>query len=108
MRYNLTTEKYGINIKILDNFIFRDHYNFFDILDRVKKDKPETIVLDLSECTFMDSSALGMLVLIYDEIFNRTKTLPYILNANGVVYKTLKSSKFDELYTFIKSIDQLK
>jgi anti-anti-sigma factor len=60
-------------------------------------DAIHTIVIDLKDVTYMDSSALGMLLLLREQAKAVGKNVE-LRGANGVVADVLKVANFDKLF----------
>ncbi|MER2102541.1 MAG: STAS domain-containing protein, partial [Pseudomonas atacamensis] len=59
--------------------------------------KPESIVVDLKEATYLDSSALGMLLLLRDHAGGDESDIR-VVNSSSDVKKILAISNFDKLF----------
>jgi anti-anti-sigma regulatory factor len=57
----------GIVISIHGNFTFKDHYGFRAVLDALAASSGTRKTLDLSKVEFLDSAALGMLMIAEEE-----------------------------------------
>jgi len=57
----------GVAITMRGAFTFKDHHSFRELLDTIKASAGRHHVLDLSRLDFMDSAALGMLLIADDE-----------------------------------------
>lgn len=57
-----------------------------------------SVIIDLSECNYMDSSALGMLLLLLEKLNNDDEKV-IIRNPSNIVKKILDISRFDLLFT---------
>lgn len=77
-------------------FDFGSHQAFRDAYERFYK-VPEIYVVDLKETTYMDSSALGMLLLLRDHAGGDNAEVQ-VVNANSDVRKILAISNFDKLF----------
>ena len=53
-----------LTIKIKGRFDFGKHQEFRDAYERQSR-RPDSVVVDLKDTTYLDSSALGMLCLLY-------------------------------------------
>lgn len=58
----------------------------------------EKFVVDLAQTTYMDSSALGMLLLLREKTGGDTSKVEFT-NVNDEVMKILQVAKFDQLFT---------
>ncbi|CBL46758.1 Conserved hypothetical protein [gamma proteobacterium HdN1] len=86
-----------LTIKIQGRFDFSAHQEFRDAYEKVKDD-PKTYVVDMKETTYLDSSALGMLLLLRDHAGGDNSQIE-IVNCNPDVKKILTISNFEQLFT---------
>lgn len=84
-------------IKIEGRFDFSTHQAFRDAYEHGGKDTHDYVV-DLSEATYLDSSALGMLLLLRDYAGGDNARIA-IENCNNDVRKILTISNFEQLFT---------
>ena len=84
-----------LTIAIKGRFDFGSHQSFRDSYERFYK-VPETYVVDLKEATYLDSSALGML-LLRDHAGGDDADIR-VINSNSDVRKILGISNFDKLF----------
>ena len=90
-----------LHVCMFDSFTFRDHDTFFEIVNAIKYGRYSTITLDLDDVDFIDSAALGMLVIMHDELKARYPSARAILlNAHWKVKDVLYAARFDTLYEF--------
>ena len=89
-----------VSITIEERFDFSVHQNFRDAYADNLQPNTE-FVLDLSKTSYMDSSALGMILLLKDHVEKNTGTLK-ITNPNESVYKILEIAQFHRLMTIEK------
>lgn len=84
-------------IKIEGRFDFSTHQAFRDAYEQGGTDV-DSYVVDLSEATYLDSSALGMLLLLRDYAGGDHANIA-IENCNNDVRKILTISNFEQLFT---------
>lgn len=85
-----------LTIAIKGRFDFAKHQDFRAAYE--KNDPiPESIVVDLKEATYIDSSALGMLLLLRDHAGGDDAQIQ-VVNSSNDVRKTLAISNFDKLF----------
>ena len=85
-----------LTIVIKGRFDFGSHQSFRDAYERYYK-VPKAYVVDLKETTYMDSSALGMLLLLRDHAGGDESEIR-VINSNSDVRKILAISNFDKLF----------
>ncbi|MBB4811565.1 MULTISPECIES: STAS domain-containing protein [Pseudomonas] len=85
-----------LTIVIKGRFDFSSHQLFRDAYERFYKD-PDTYIVDLKETTYLDSSALGMLLLLRDHAGGDESEVR-VINSNSDVRKILAISNFDKLF----------
>lgn len=84
-------------IHIKGRFDFSTHQDFREAYEDVE-DVPEAYIVDLREATYLDSSALGMLLLLRDHAGGDSHRVK-IVNCNPDVKKILTISNFEQLFT---------
>ena len=94
---NLNTETQTLEVRISGRFDFSIHQNFRKITQQTGSGV-KSIAIDLSETDYMDSSALGMLLVLRDKV-NEKKEAITIKNSKEEVRKILKIANFDKLFT---------
>ena len=85
-----------LTIAIKGRFDFAKHQEFRDAYEKLQL-KPQLIVVDLKEATYLDSSALGMLLMLRDYAGGDDSDIR-IINSNSDVCKTLAISNFNKLF----------
>lgn len=58
----------GLKLMLSGSFTFKDHHSFRALLDLLKANGGRRHVLDLSQLEFLDSAALGMLLVAEDDL----------------------------------------
>ena len=87
-------------IFIEDSFDFSSHQNFRNAYGEYNA-VGGTIIVDLSKTSYMDSSALGMLLLLKDHVEKHNGTL-VISKPNETVNKILEIAQFHRLMNIEK------
>ena len=85
-----------LTIAIKGRFDFGSHQAFRDAYERFYK-VPQVYIVDLKETTYMDSSALGMLLLLRDHAGGDNSEVR-VINSSADVRKILAISNFDKLF----------
>ncbi|SDS91417.1 STAS domain-containing protein [Pseudomonas fuscovaginae UPB0736] len=85
-----------LTIAIKGRFDFGKHQEFRDSYERVPT-RPDSVIVDLKDATYLDSSALGMLLLLRDHAGGDTADIR-VINSNSDVRKILAISNFDKLF----------
>ena len=85
-----------LTISIKGRFDFAKHQDFRGAYKKPMT-KPELFVVDLKETTYVDSSALGMLLLLRDHAGGDESDVR-LVNCNSDVRKILAISNFDKLF----------
>ena len=99
MNYKTLKIQNGTVVQNTGSFTFRDHDTFFEVVSMIKTAYEKKMVFDFSECDFLDSAALGMLVIAHDEAAAKDVSLS-IKGAKGKVKDVLYAARFDTLYNF--------
>jgi anti-anti-sigma factor len=94
---NVTTRKNtngDVTINIGERFTFGVHRDFRGAY----RDQPKNInyIVNLNKTTYMDSSALGMLLLLRD--FNGENKIIKITDCNSEIIKVFEIARFDKLF----------
>ncbi len=86
-----------LHIEVSGRFDFGVHQQFRDATDLTEHDI-RTIEVDLGRTDYLDSSALGMLLVLRDKV-NGDKSSVRLINARPEVRKILDIANFDKLFT---------
>lgn len=86
-----------LTINIEGRFDFSSHQDFRRSYEAVTS-KPGAYVVDMKQTTYLDSSALGMLLLLRDYAGGEESNIS-IVNCNDDVKKILSISNFEQLFT---------
>ena len=86
-------------ISLEKNFDFEGHNDFRTLLKEAFAKNSNKIVLDFSKVEYMDSSALGMLMLAKHESESNNCTVE-LINVHDFSEKILRTVEFDKLFTF--------
>ena len=85
-----------LTIRIQGRFDFSAHQEFRNAYEVVDK-SPSSYCVDMNETTYLDSSALGMLLLLRDHAGGDNSNIE-IVNCSPDVKKILTISNFEQLF----------
>ena len=85
-----------LTIRVSGRFDFGVHQDFRKATDMAEDVK--TIVVDLRNTDYVDSSALGMMLILRDKV-GEDKAAVQLINAKPEVSKILEIANFDKLFT---------
>ena len=94
---NLATDGESLVIQVQGRFDFSEHEAFRQSYE-AKEPRPEKFVVDLRLTSYLDSSALGMLLLLRD-FAGGDEARVEIVNCSQDVKKIFSISNFDQLFT---------
>ncbi len=95
----VSTDGNQVTIYIQGRFDFSSHQEFRAAYEKLAK-MPTVFRVDLQGTTYLDSSALGMLLLLRDFAGGDKATIE-IANASTDVKKILTISNFEQLFTIL-------
>jgi len=85
------------HIALFGNFTFADNQQFKEMMAELDHDPVKAVTLDFAGVEFIDSGALGMLLLFRDRCQSRHINLS-LHSAHGQVKKTFLIARFDQLF----------
>lgn len=97
MAIQTSTSNSEVTIKVDGRFDFSDHQAFREAYEEQNPDVSK-YVIDMSTASYLDSSALGMLLLLRDYAGGDQANIE-IVNCNDDVKKILTISSFEQLFT---------
>jgi anti-anti-sigma factor len=77
---------------------FTDHAEFREMMNRLFRTQQESLVIELSKLTFVDSAGLGLLLIARDEAAKAKRSLT-LRGPVGHVARMFTVSQFDKLFT---------
>lgn len=99
METNLTIADSRALIRLQGRFDFNAHREFRDAVDNALRDAAaKEIQVDLGGVDYLDSSALGMLLMLRDKARGGSKTVS-LVNCRGAVRQVLDIANFSKLFT---------
>jgi anti-anti-sigma factor len=97
MQTNVSSRDNSTVIVLQGRFDFNAHREFRDAVDRALKEGPPEIRVDLAGVEYLDSSALGMLLLLRDKAKVAGKSVS-LANARGAVKQVIDIANFGRLF----------
>ncbi|MFY0665870.1 MAG: STAS domain-containing protein [Natronospirillum sp.] len=90
-------DRSALTIQVTGRFDFSSHQEFRKLYESAPADVKQ-YVIDMTDATYLDSSALGMLLLLRDHAGGDNANIR-IVNSNPDVKKILTISNFGQLFT---------
>ena len=91
-----------VKIKIDGSFRFENHNEFRNSYSEFLELKEDlSFVLDFARVNFIDSAALGMLLIFKEEVENSKKTPIKIVNSNQELMKIFEIANFGKLFEIV-------
>lgn len=97
MQTNVTSRDGSTAIVLQGHFDFNSHREFRDAVDRALKESAPEIKVDLAGVDYLDSSALGMLLVLRDKAKGAGKSVA-LTNARGAVKQVIEIANFGKLF----------
>lgn len=89
-------------VRLSGRFEFSAHREFREVMDTALQNKDlETVTVDLADVDYIDSSALGMLLLMLREKANQAKKGLALANPRGIVKQALDIAHFERLFSIV-------
>ena len=98
MDYGFGGESGVLSILLDGRMTHGDYKGFRDILARINEDRPHRVVFDLEKVSFVDSSALGMLLIVRDAAVQDKRDV-VLKGASGQVQTLINVGKLDKYFT---------
>ncbi len=90
-------DEHGMYIRIIGRFDFNLHSDFREIIDVVKTSSSNKCTIDLSAVEDVDSSALGMLLLLRDASGGEKSDVS-IINCKPEIKSILNMANFEKVF----------
>lgn len=98
MEYTLNRQGNDFLLEISGTFTFSDNSKFRSIATTLRESEAKAVTLGMRKLEFIDSAALGMLLLLHDEAQKKGFKVT-LSGADGQIKKMLQLSNFDEIFT---------
>jgi anti-anti-sigma factor len=101
MQANVISAGERSTVKLQGRFDFNAHRDFREAIDQALADAgSKEVVIELAEVDYLDSSALGMLLMLRDKAKSAGKAVS-LANARGAVKQVLDIANFGKLFTIV-------
>lgn len=98
---SLKKEPSKITLILSGRFNFESHQAFKNAYAPLLNEAPfETLVIDFAGVTYMDSSALGMLLMIRERLSGIAKSIT-LANSQGTVKEVLQVANFGRIFNIL-------
>lgn len=91
-----------LKLDLKGKFTFADNKVFADILEEISNSSFDGVVIDLGDVEFIDSAALGILLLARDKCVKSATNLE-LRNPKGQVKQMFDISRFNDLFQIKES-----
>ena len=99
MQINVDTKEHTAKLVLNGRFDFNSHRAFRDACDQaIQASGVKEIEVDFSHVEYLDSSALGMLLLLREKA-QRVNTKVSLTHCTGIVQQVLEVANFQQLFT---------
>lgn len=98
MRYEITTTDSEVTLSLSERFTAVDATTFRRLIDSLPAEGIASVVIEMSGLEYIDSAAMGLLVLVRDNAINRQIAMK-IRGPHGQVRKAFDIFNFDQLFT---------
>lgn len=96
MQFKASRSERDLTITCEGRFTFDDHRDFKTIIDDLQDNPPAQLVFNVANVEFMDSAAMGML-LIANDACKKSQTIITLRGATGQVGRMVRIAKFSEI-----------
>lgn len=100
MQANLTVTDGRAVVKLQGRFDFNAHRDFRDAVDKALATTANEIHIDMAAVDYLDSSALGMLLMLRDKAKSASRDVA-LTNCSGAVKQVLEIANFSKLFRVI-------
>lgn len=100
MQANVTNLDGKTVIQLQGRFDFNAHREFREAVEQAVKEAVTQILVDLGAVDYLDSSALGMLLMLRDKAKGAGKEVS-LSNARGSVKQVIEIANFGKLFTIV-------
>lgn len=98
MEQQMRASNDSLEVSLSGQFTFSDNGKFRHIIETVKSGRSKSVTIDFSGVDFVDSAALGMLLLLRDLCQERQIDVA-LQSPQGQVQRIFAISRFDQLFS---------
>lgn len=100
MQANMTSRDGKTIVGLQGRFDFNAHREFREVVDQAMKEPAHEVHIDLGGVDYLDSSALGMLLMLRDKAKGAGKEVA-LANARGPVKQVIDIANFSKLFALV-------
>lgn len=101
MQLTMKVDEKRAIMRLTGRFEFNMHREFREAVDSILQNTDvDSVVIDLAGVEYLDSSALGMLLMMRDRTSTARKSLS-LANPRGMVKQALEIARFDKLFKIV-------
>lgn len=100
MQASVTVADGKATIKLQGRFDFNAHREFREVVDKAMEGSVREVLVDLSGVDYLDSSALGMLLMLRDKAKTAAREVA-LTNCSGAVKQVLDIANFSKLFRIV-------
>lgn len=97
MDYSFEEKGGSLTVRLNGRMTHADYKGFREILARINQNKPQRITFDLATVSFIDSSALGMLLIVRDAAVQDKRDV-VLKGASGQAESLIKVGKLQNYF----------
>lgn len=97
MEHSAEKKGEGLELRLRGKFTFADNKTFAEYFDQISTKSFKQVLIDLSDVEFIDSAALGILLLARDKC-EKSATNLTLKNPHGQVKQMFDISRFGDLF----------
>ena len=97
MQTNLTVADGLAVVRLQGRFDFNAHRDFREVIDKAMAATARELHIDMSDVDYIDSSALGMLLMLRDKAKTASREVA-LSNCSGAVKQVLDIANFSQLF----------
>jgi anti-anti-sigma factor len=102
MLYDKEESGDSVKFAMRGRFVFSDHTNFRNVLECIESRESRTVRLDFKDVEFIDSAALGLLLLAKEKSDKASKKV-VLERPTGQVAKMFRISRFQDMFEIVEA-----